>query len=101
MKVLACICVLGAVLLGMSPFSKAAEIKRLTLPGGLVIVDVRGEIVAAGARRYMFKTSRIGFHAAYRTRNGQAQESGMGNAEIGSFLTHLGLRIEAIRYFTA
>lgn len=161
MKLLARIGMLGAVLLGMSTFSTAAEIKRLTLPGGLVVVDVRGEIVTgdarrfldlvrddqrvsvilrsdggliaealkigaeirmrnfatmvpadsdchsacgliwvSGARRYMSKTSRIGFHAAYRTRNGQVQESGMGNAEIGSFLTHLGLRIEAIRYFT-
>jgi len=32
--------------------------------------------------------------------DGEARETGMGNAEIGSFLTHLGLRVEAIRFIT-
>lgn len=162
MKLLARISILVAVLLSLTPISKAAEMKRFSLPGDLTIVDIQGAIVegdaarfaglvrndqrvsvilrsdgglvaealkigaeirmrnfatmvpadsdchsacgliwVSGARRYMSRTSRIGFHAAYRKRNGQVQESGMGNAEIGSFLTHLGLRIEAIRYFTA
>ncbi|MBX3569328.1 MAG: hypothetical protein KF914_14810 [Rhizobiaceae bacterium] len=59
-----------------------------------------GLIWISGARRYMSAGSKIGFHAAYREENGEYRESGVANAEIGSFLTHLGLRIEAIRYFT-
>jgi len=60
-----------------------------------------GLIWVSGVRRYMSDTSLIGFHAAYREENGEYRESGVANAEIGSYLTHLGLRIEAIRYFTA
>lgn len=58
-------------------------------------------IWVAGARRYMDENSTIGVHAAYRIDGDSYQESGMANAEIGSYLTHLGLRIEAIRFFTA
>lgn len=59
-----------------------------------------GLVWVAGARRYMSAHSKIGFHAAYREENGKYKESGVANAEIGSYLTHLGLRIEAIRFFT-
>jgi hypothetical protein len=59
-----------------------------------------GLIWVSGVRRYMSDTSLIGFHAAYLEENGEYRESGVANAEIGSYLTHLGLRIEAIRYFT-
>jgi len=59
-----------------------------------------GLIWLSGARRYMSSNSLIGFHAAYREENGEYKESGVANAEIGSFLTHMGLRIEAIRFFT-
>jgi len=55
----------------------------------------------SGVRRYYNPGVRIGFHAAYVRRNGKPVETGMGKAEIGSFLTHLGLSIEAIRFFTA
>jgi hypothetical protein len=59
-----------------------------------------GLVWLSGARRYMSPSSQIGFHAAYKKENGEYRESGVANAEIGSFLTHLGLRIEAIRFFT-
>jgi hypothetical protein len=59
-----------------------------------------GLLWVSGARRYMSHSSRIGFHAAYREENREYKESGVANAEIGSFLTHLGYRIEAIRFFT-
>ncbi|PTE06312.1 hypothetical protein [Mesorhizobium helmanticense] len=48
----------------------------------------------------MSASSKIGFHAAYREENGEYKESGVAKAEIGSYLPHLGLRIEAIRFFT-
>ncbi|MDO6727715.1 hypothetical protein Q4544_12310 [Cognatishimia sp. 1_MG-2023] len=60
--------------------------------------------VSGGSRR-MDSTSIIGVHAAYRNKamedgTSQKSESGVANADIGSFLTHVGLSREAIRYFT-
>lgn len=59
-----------------------------------------GLIWIAAKRRYMTTSSQIGFHAAYRQVGDYLEESGEANAVIGSFLTHLGLRVEAIRFFT-
>jgi hypothetical protein len=60
-----------------------------------------GLVWLSGERRYFNKGARIGFHAAYVMSNGKAVETGMGNAEIGSFLTHLGLSREAIRFIAS
>ena len=68
--------------------------------GGDECFSACGLIWVSGARRYMSPDSLIGFHAAYREEAGEFRESGVANAEIGSFLTHLGLRIEPIRFFT-
>ena len=57
-------------------------------------------IWASGARRYMSPSSRIGFHAASKSVDGKRVEIGQGNAELGAYLNTLGLRIEAIRFFT-
>ena len=66
-----------------------------------VCVSACGLIWLSGDRRYMSQQSVIGFHAAYIVRDGVPQETGMGNAEIGSFMTHLGYGIEAFRFLTA
>ncbi|MBZ9656605.1 hypothetical protein [Phyllobacterium lublinensis] len=81
-----------------------AEIRRrdfatLVLPDG-ECYSACGLLWLSGARRYMSASSKIGFHAAFREENGEYRESGVANAEIGSFLTYLGYRIEAIRFFT-
>lgn len=55
----------------------------------------------AGVRRYFSEGARIGFHAAYSIVDGKPAESGMGNADIGAFLAHLGLSREAIRFITS
>lgn len=62
-------------------------------------------IWVSGGSRVMDSTSTIGVHAAYRSQaledgTSLASESGVANADIGSFLTHVGLSREAIRYFT-
>lgn len=62
-------------------------------------------IWVSGGSRIMDSTSTIGVHAAYRNEvlddgTSLASESGVANADIGSFLTHVGLSREAIRYFT-
>lgn len=89
--------------------SIAAEIR---LRGFTTFVAPRNEcysicavIWVSGSHRVMDSTSQIGVHAAYKAKamdNGTpvASESGVANADIGSFLTHLGLSRETIRYFT-
>jgi hypothetical protein len=55
----------------------------------------------SGVRRYLNSNARVGFHAAYVMKNGVPVETGMGNAEVGAFLAHLGLSREAIQFVTA
>jgi hypothetical protein len=60
--------------------------------------SVCGYIWIAGAQRIVQETSRIGFHAAYNAAT--QQETGAGNAVLGSYLTKMGLSYEAIAYLT-
>lgn len=53
-----------------------------------------------GTRRMVSETGKVGFHAAYNNRDGKAQESGVGNALIGSFLNEIGLKRSAVIYIT-
>ncbi len=55
----------------------------------------------SGVRRYMSKSSRIGFHGAYRVQNGVACQMAADNAELGSFMTHLGLSVAAIKFLVS
>lgn len=59
-----------------------------------------GVIWLSGVRRRMSESSVIGFHAVYVIEGDNPRETGMGNAELGSFLTHLGLTKDAIRLVT-
>jgi membrane-bound ClpP family serine protease len=52
----------------------------------------------AGIQRGVTTTSYIGFHAAYD--RATQQESGAGNAVLGSYLTKLGLNYDGIAYLT-
>ena len=53
-----------------------------------------------GSPRFMEGGAQIGFHAAYIERSGQASESGVGNALVGSYLTQIGLSENAVVYIT-
>lgn len=53
-----------------------------------------------GTKRYMFKESLIGFHAAYVSDGVEARESGVGNALVGAYLTRLGLSVETVIFAT-
>ncbi len=53
-----------------------------------------------GTSRYMSSSSLIGFHAAWRLRDGEMHEVGMGNALVGAYLTRLGLPLSAVAYAT-
>jgi hypothetical protein len=58
-------------------------------------------IWVAGARRILSATSRIGFHAAYREIEGRQEETGVGNAIVGRYLTLLNLSEKAIIFVTS
>jgi hypothetical protein len=50
-----------------------------------------------GTKRYMSTSSWIGFHAAYTVSDlGAANESGLGNALVGAYMTTLGLPKDAV-----
>jgi len=53
-----------------------------------------------GTRRFIDRSGKIGFHAAYVVKSGRAKETGAGNAVLGSYLGQLGLPEEAIIYIT-
>jgi ATP-dependent protease ClpP protease subunit len=54
----------------------------------------------AGKTRYMGNSARVGFHAAYTDKGSDAQESGVGNALAGAYLTKLGLSYKAVVFAT-
>ena len=53
-----------------------------------------------GSERFLPASARVGFHAAYRIEGTNAQETGIGNALIGAYLTRIGLPLEAVLYIT-
>lgn len=53
-----------------------------------------------GRTRYMSSSSFIGFHAAYSIEGNKKQQTGLGNALIGAYLTELGLPIDAVIFAT-
>jgi uncharacterized protein YecT (DUF1311 family) len=72
------------------------------VPPGIRCMSACALIWISGERRRLSDGSVVGFHAAYvKDTTGRPRETGMGNAEVGSFLTHLGLPVEAIRFVTA
>ena len=68
------------------------------VPDRVICASACGLVWLAGQKRIMAPMARIGFHAAYVVRRGQARESGAGNALIGAYLSRLGLSDEAIFY---
>jgi hypothetical protein len=51
-----------------------------------------------GTKRFMSSGAQIGFHAAFDATSGQ--ESGVGNALVGAYLTRIGLPYSAVIYIT-
>jgi hypothetical protein len=54
-----------------------------------------------GTQRLAGPNARIGFHAAYIQKNGEASETGAGNAVVGAYLNQLGMSQSAIVYLTS
>lgn len=88
--------------------SAALEIgSKIRLSGASTSVSPGAECLSAcaliwlaGSNRYMSQSSIIGFHAAYVDGETGPEEIGVGNAEIGAYLTHLGYSLEVVRLAT-
>jgi hypothetical protein len=57
-------------------------------------------IWVAGSERFLSTKGRLGFHASYLDVGGRLQETGVGNALVGRFLTQLNLPERAIVFAT-
>ena len=68
-----------------------------SVPDSAVCSSICGLMWLAGEPRFISPSSKVGFHAAYRT---DGQESGKANALIGAYLSKLGLSYDAIAYMT-
>ncbi len=71
------------------------------VPAEIQCTSACGLIWLAGTHRYLMSGSRLGFHAAYATQNGQVRESGVANALIGAYFTRLGLSLNAVMFLTS
>lgn len=58
-------------------------------------------IWVAGPTRFLSSGGRVGFHASYTDVRGEKQETGLGNALVGRYLTLLNLPEKAIIFATA
>lgn len=90
----------------LDPALKIGEIIRLkgfgTVVGNNQVCTSSCALIwVAGAKRFLTPTSRIGFHASYTVSNGNASETGLGNALVGRYLTLLNLPEKAIAFATS
>jgi hypothetical protein len=71
------------------------------VPNDTICTSSCALIWLAGTPRFLESKSKIGFHASY-TRNGKVvQESGVGNALVGRYLTLLNLSERAVIFVTS
>lgn len=71
------------------------------VPPGTLCASACALTWLAGSPRFLDGTSKLGFHAAYRVVDGEASESGVGNALVGAYLNQIGLPDNAIIYVTS
>jgi hypothetical protein len=70
------------------------------VPSGVLCASACASAWLGGTKRLMGPGALIGFHAAYIDQNGQAIETGAGNALLGAYLSKLGLPDRAIVFVT-
>lgn len=90
----------------LEPALKIGEIIRLkefgtVVPDGVTCVSSCALIWVAGSSRSLGQNSRVGFHASYTLQDGRHQETGLGNALIGRYLTLLNMPQKAIVFATS
>jgi hypothetical protein len=70
------------------------------VPSGVKCASACATAWLGGTKRLMGSGALIGFHAAYVDQNGQAIETGVGNALLGAYLNKLGLPDRAVVFIT-
>lgn len=86
----------------------AIEIGKMIRLAGFSTIVLEGSTCAsscaliwlAGSPRFMQTDGLVGFHASYRSNNGQLEETGVGNAVIGHYLSSLNLPQSAVIFAT-
>jgi hypothetical protein len=71
------------------------------VPSNLLCASACALVWLSGSPRFSESDSHVGFHASYIMKNGQASESGVGNALVGAYLTQLGLSQRTIIFVTS
>ena len=90
----------GAIIDGLSIGQAIHKRGYATLVfNGRTCASACGLIWLGGTDRYIGRTGRVGFHAAYMS-DDKTRESGAGNALVGAYLSTLGLSYDAIYYLT-
>lgn len=69
--------------------------------GGSTCASSCALIWIAGLKRYVSKSSHIGFHASYLEVDGRQEQTGVGNAIVGRYLTLLNLPEKAVIFATS
>ncbi|WP_395684912.1 hypothetical protein [Aestuariivirga sp.] len=92
----------GDLLAGLN-IGRAIRLKEFAtaVDAGVECASACGLAWLGGIKRYAHPDARIGFHAAYIENNGQATETGAGNALVGAYLNQLSLPQSAIVYLTS
>ncbi|MFM8746549.1 MAG: hypothetical protein ACKOED_07785 [Aestuariivirga sp.] len=92
----------GNLLAGLG-IGRAIRLKEFStaVEGGAQCASACGLAWLGGIRRFAHPEAQIGFHAAYIENNGQATETGAGNALVGAYLNQLSLPQSAIVYLTS
>jgi hypothetical protein len=89
----------GTVIDGLNIGLTIHQLKFATwVPANQRCASICGDIWLAGQIRFLERTSKVGFHAAYRASDGA--ESGRANALVGAYLTKLGFSFDIVQYVT-
>jgi hypothetical protein len=70
------------------------------VPDGIQCASACALAWLGGRIRLMSDTARVGFHAVYTAKDGQATVSSAGSALVGAYLNQLGLPTSAVVYIT-
>ena len=73
---------------------------RTVVPAGVRCASACALAWLGGSPRSMAQGALVGFHAASKVDDGQAVETGVGNALVGAYLNRLGLPDAAVVYIT-
>lgn len=92
----------GGSLLSAIEIGKLVRIRSFAtfVAGGSTCTSACALIWLAGSKRFLSERGRLGFHASYLEEHGKLEESGVGNALVGHYLSLLNLSEKAVVFTT-